>query len=190
MHPSHIHGRSPVRKTHPCIALPTRHKRTTLPTRLPVRETHTHTTLPTRPHRWQVTGQGNTHAHNPAYKTAQVAGRRSGKHTRTQPCLQDRRGGRSPVRETHTHTTLPTRPHRWQVAGHGNTHAQPCLQDRTGGRSPVRETHTHITLPTRPHRWQVACQRNTHAQPCLQDRTGGRSPVRETHTHTYTQPWL
>ena len=112
--------------------------------------------------------QLHTDTHSPAYKTAQVAGRRSGRHTY---CLQDRTGGRSPVRETHL---LPTR-HRWQVAGQGDTptayktaqvagrrsgrHTY-CLQD-TGGRSPVRETHINIALPTRPHRWQVAGQGDT-----------------------------
>ena len=134
----------------------------------------------------QIAGQGDTHTHSPAYKTAQMADRRSVRetHTHTQPCPQDRTAGRSLVRETHTHspayktaqmadrrsekhthTALPTRPHRWQIAGQGDTHTQPCLQDRTDGRSPVRDTHT---------------------QPCLQDRTDGRSPVREAHTHTYT----
>ena len=77
---------------------------------------HTHTSLPTRPHRWPIAGQGNTHTlralptrshgwpiagqgntHSPAYKTAQMADRWSGKHT-------------------HTHTALPTRPHRWRIA--------------------------------------------------------------------------
>ena len=104
-------------------------------------------------------------------------------HTHS-PSLQDRTDGRSPVRERETHTqSLPTRPHRWQVAGQGHTHT-PCLQDRTDGRSPVRERETHTqSLPTRPHRWQVAGQGHTHT-PCLQDRTDGRSPVRERHTQS------
>ena len=75
--------------------------------------------------------------------------------------------------------SLPTRPHRWLVAGQRDTHS-PCLQDCTDGRSPVRETHTQ-SLPTRPHRWPVAGQRDTHS-PCLQHRTDGWSLVRETHT--------
>ena len=141
------------------------------------------------------------HCHTfPAYKTAQMADRRSGAHTHSLPtrphrwqiagqghthipCLQDRTDGRLPVRDTHTHThSLPTRPHRWQIAGQGHTHTHiPCLQDRTDGRSPVRDTHTHThSLPTRPHRWQIAGQGHTHTYiPCLQDRTDGRSPVRE-----------
>ena len=133
----------------------------------------------------------------PAYKTAQMADRRSGRyihvHTNTNPCLQDRTDGRSPVREIHTykHKSLPTRPHRWQIAGQGDTYIQtqipayktaqmadrrsgryihtntnPCLHDRTDGRSPVREIHTykHKSLPTRPHRWQVAGQGDTYIQ--------------------------
>ena len=143
--------------------------------RSPIRETHTHTipayktaqmagrrsgntrihtqSLPTRPHIWQVAGQGNTHKHIiPAYKTTQMAGRRSGKHMHTHnPCLQDHTDGRSSVRE---HTLY-----------------NPCLQDRTDGRSPVRETHAYTqSLPTRPHRWQVAGRGDTH-NPC---RTDGR----------------
>ena len=146
--------------------------------RSPVRGTHIQS-LPTRPHRWQVAGQGDTHT-VPAYKTAQMAGRRSGGYTYS-PCLQDRTDGRSPVRGIHIQS-LPTRPHRWQVAGQGNTHTvpayktaqmagrrsgghtySPCLQDRTNGRSPVRGIHIQ-SLPTRPHRWQVAGQgeRKTH----------------------------
>ena len=91
-----------------------------------------------------------------------------------------------------THTSLPTRPHKRQIAGQGetqahthfpayqtaqkadrrsgrntSTHTLPCLPDRTKGRSPVREKHKH-TLP------------------CLPDRTKGRSPVREKHKHTHT----
>ena len=92
----------------------------------------------------------------------------------------------------HVHTlySLPTRPHRWQIAGQGETrtYTHPCLPDCTDGRSPVRERHTvHTSLPTRPHRWQIASQGETHTytHPCLPDRTDGRSPVRERHTvHT------
>ena len=100
-------GRSPVRETHthtqPCLQDRT-------DGRSPVRETHTHThthtALPTRPHRWQVAGQGDTHTHtHTALPTRphrwQVAGQGD---THTQPCLQDRTDGRSPVRETHTHS--------------------------------------------------------------------------------------
>ena len=102
-------GRSPVREIHTC--------------------TYKHKSLPTRPHRWHVAGQGDTYIQTqiPAYKTAQMADRRSGRyihvHTNTNPCLQDRTDGRSPVREIHTykHKSLPTRPHRWQVAGQGDT---------------------------------------------------------------------
>ena len=46
----------------------------------------THTALPTRPHRWQIAGQGDTHTHSTAYKTAQMAARRSEHtHIHTQP---------------------------------------------------------------------------------------------------------
>ena len=189
-------GRSPVREIHTC--------------------TYKHKSLPTRPHRWQIAGQGDTYMYIqtphrwqiagqgdtyiqtqiPAYKTAQMADRRSGRyihvHTNTNPCLQDRTDGRSPVREIHTykHKSLPTRPHRWQVAGQGDTYmyiqtqipayktaqmadrrsgryihtnTNPCLQDCTDGRSPVREIHT--------------CT--------YKHRTDGRLPVREIHTYKH-----
>ena len=114
-----------------------------------VREIHIHKykSLPTRPHRWQVAGQGDTYTQIqiPAYMTAQMASRWSGRYiyTNTNPCLQDRTDGKSPVREIHIHKykSLPTRPHRWQVAGQGN----PCLQDRTDGKSPVREIPAYKT---------------------------------------------
>ena len=119
---------------------------------------HTHS-LPTRPHRWQIAGQGHTHI----------------------PCLQDRTDGRSPVRDTHTHTfpayktaqmadrrsgahththSLPTRPHRWQIAGQGHTHTHTFPAYKTAQMADRRSgTHTHIySLPTRPHRWQIAGQ--------------------------------
>ena len=156
--------------------------------------TSTHTSLPTRPHKRQIAGQGETqvHTHFPAYQTAQKADRRSGRNTSTHtlPCLPDRTKGRSPVREKHkyTHTSLPTRPHKRQIAGQGetqvhthfpayqtaqkadrrsgrntSTHTLPCLPDRTKGRSPVREKHkyTHTSLPTRPHKRQIAGQGET-----------------------------
>ena len=133
------------------------------------------------------------YTHFPAYQTAQKADRRSGRNTSTHtlPCLPDRTKGRSPVREKHkhTHTSLPTRPHKRQIAGQGetqahthfpayqtaqkadrrsgrntSTHTLPCLPDRTKGRSPVREKHkyTHTSLPTRPHKRQIASQEKEH----------------------------
>ena len=147
--------------------------------RSPVRETHTYTqSLPTRPHRCQVAGQGDTHIHTvPAYKTAQMSGRRSGRHTHTHtythththsPCLQDRTDVRSPVRKTHTHTPSP------------------CLQDRADVWSPVRETHTYTqSLPTRPHRCQVAGQGDTHTHTVPAYKTAQMSGHRSgKHTHT------
>ena len=117
------------------------------------------------------------------------------KHLYTYPCLLDRTNGRSPVREkytytpilaywtaqmadrrsgknTHTHLSLPTGPHKWQIAGQGkiHIHTYPCLLDRTNGRSPVREKYTHT-------------------YPCLLDRTNGRSPVREKYTYTPIPAW-
>ena len=111
----------------------------------------------------------------PAYKTAQMADRRSGRyiHTSTNPCLQDRTDGRSPVREIHTykHKSLPTRPHRWQIAGQGDTYIQTQIPayktaqmaDRRSGRY-IQCTYKHKSLPTRPHRWQIAGQGDTYIQ--------------------------
>ena len=107
------------------------------------------------------------------------------RHTYTRPCLQDRTDGWSPVRDTHT--SLPTRPHRWLVAGQRHTH--PCLQDCTDGWSPVRDTHTHVptyktaqmadrrsdthtSLPTRLHRWLVAGQRHRFKSVCTSEVEG------------------
>ena len=155
-----------------------------------IRDTHTHNPF------LQDRTEGrspvrDTHTHIiPAYKTAQRAGCRSGTHTNTQTLpTRPHRGQVAGQGHTHTHTqSLPTRPHRGQVAGQGHTHTHnPCLQDRTEGRSPVRDTHTHTHNPclTRPHRGQVAGQGHTHTHnPCLQDRTESRSPVRDTHTPT------
>ena len=179
-------SRSPVREIHvhtntnPCLQDRT-------DGRSPVREIHTykHKSLPTRPHRWQIAGQGDTYIQTqiPAYKTAQMADRRSGRyihvHTNTNPCLQDRTDGRSPVREIHTctykHKSLPTRPHRWQIAGQGDTYMYIQTQipayktaQRVGRRSGRYNVHVHTymykhkSLPTRPHRWQVAGQGGTH----------------------------
>ena len=167
--PDRTKGRSPVREKH-------KYTHTSLPARPHKRQiagqgetqVHTHTSLPTRPHKRQIAGQGDTqvHTHIPAYQTAQKADPWSGRNTSTHtlPCLPDRTKGRSPVREIHkyTHTSLPTRPHKRQIAGQGETqvHTLPCLPDRTKGRSPVREIHkyTHTSLPTRPHKRQIAGQ--------------------------------
>ena len=106
-----------------------------------------HKSLSTRLHR------RHTHTHVSAYKTARMAGRRSGRHKSLCTRLHRR----------HTLTSLPTRPHRWLVAGQGDTHTHtytnPCLPDLTDGWWPVRETH--ISLPTRLHRWLVAGQGDT-----------------------------
>ena len=68
----------------------------------------------------------------------------------------------------HVHTlySLPTRPHRWQIAGQG-------------------ETHTYTSLPTRQHRWQIAGKGETHTytHPCLPDHTDGSQG--ETHIPAY-----
>ena len=94
--------------------------------------------------------------------------------------------------ETHIHTSLPTRPHRWLVAGqrrtYTHTHVPAYKTTLMAGRP--SETHTRTSLPTRPHRWLVAGQRHTHTHPCLQDRRDGWSPVRDAHTHTHTRPCL
>ena len=80
-----------------------------------------------------------------------------------------------------THTSLPTRPHRWLVAGRDTHTSLPTRPHRwlVAGRD------THTSLPTRPHRWLVA-GRDTHIHPCLQDRTDGWSPA-ETHIHPCLQ---
>ena len=73
----------------------------------------------------------STHTHFPAYQTAQKADRRSGRNTSTHtlPCLPDRTKGRSPVREKHkyTHTSLPTRPHKRQIASQEKEHIHVLL---------------------------------------------------------------
>ena len=166
-----------------------------LPPFLPPPPSPAHTTIPaykTAQMLGRLSGRDiQTHT-IPAYKTAQMSGRRSGRDKQTQnPCLQDRTDVRSPVRERYT-----------------DTH-NPCLQDRTDVRSPVRERQTDTkSLPTRPHRCQVAGQGETNRHkipayetaqmsgrlsrrdiqtqnPCLQDRTDVRSPVRDRHTDTH-----
>ena len=62
----------------------------------------------------------NTHAPIPAYRTAQMADRRSGKNT-------------------HAHSSA-----YWTAQMADRRSAYPCLQDRINGRSPVREKYTHI----------------------------------------------
>ena len=121
-------------------------------------ETHIHPCLQDRTDGWSP---AETHTYIPAYKTAQMAGRR----------------------QRHTHTSLPTRPHRWLVAGRG-THIHPCLQDHTDGWSPAetrtyipayktaqmagrRQRHTHTSLPTRLHRWLVAGRDTQNRYECL-----------------------
>ena len=184
----HTNGRSPVREkydTH--LSLPTGPHKWQIAS--PVREKYTHLSLPTGSHKWQIAGQEKIrHIPIPAYRIAQMADLRSGKNTtHTYPCLQDHTNGRSPVREKYdTHLSLPTGPHKWQIAGQGKihtpipayriaqmadrrsgkntTHTYPCLQDRTNGRSPVRKKYdTYLSLPTGPHKWQIAGQGETQA---------------------------
>ena len=169
----------------------------------PVRDTHTLSSLPTRPARGMVAGQRHTHPLLSAYKTRTRHGRRSETHTPSPPCLQDPHEAWSPVRDTHTLSSLPTRPARGMVAGQRHTHpllpayktrtrhgrrsethtpSPPCLQDPHEAWSPVRDTHTLSSLPTRPARGMVAGHRHTHPLlPAYKTRTrhGRRS---ETHT--------
>ena len=87
--------------------------------------------------------------------------------------------------------SLPTRPHKWQIAGQGETHVYThvsayqtaqmadCRSERNtrihthipayqtaqmADRRSERNTriHTHTSLPTRPHKWQIAGQGETH----------------------------
>ena len=81
-------------------------------------------------------------------------------------------------RQRHTHTSLPTRLHRWLVADR-DTHIHPCLQDCTDGWSPAK-THTYI--PASMTAQMAGRRRDTHIHPCLQDRTDGWLPA-ETHTY-------
>ena len=124
---------------------------------------HTYTLpipLLTRPHMWLVTDHRDAHPHtpNPAYKTAHVAGRRSG-------------------RWTHTHTPNPAyktthvagcRSGRWT-----HTYTKLCLQDRTCGWSPVREMNTYINdkpcLQDCTWVWSLVIYIHTHTSPFLQD---------------------
>ena len=112
------------------------------------------------------------YTHFPAYQTAQKADRRSGRNTSTHtlPCLPDRTKSRSPVREKHkhTHTSLPTRPHKRQIAGQGET-----------------QVHTHFPAYQTAQMADRRSGRNTstHTLPCLPDRIKGRSPVRKKNTY-------
>ena len=228
-------GRSPVREKYTYTPIPA-YRTAQMADRRSGKKIHTHLSLPTGPHKWQIAGQGKIHIHTypclldrtngrspvrekytftpiPAYRTAQMADRRSGEKNTYTPIpaywtaqMADHRSGKN----THTHLSLPTGPHKWQIAGQGkiHIHTYPCLPDRTNGRSPVREkntytpiptywtaqmadrrsgknTHTHLSLPTGPHKWQIAGQGkiHIHTYPCLLDRTNGRSPVREKYTH-------
>ena len=114
-----------------------------------------------------------------------------------------------------THTSLPTRPHKRQIAGQGETHIHthtslPTRPHKKTDRRSGRSTHTHTSLPTRPHKRQIAGQGETHihthtslpirlhkrqiagqgkthihTHPCLPDHTKGRSPVREIYTYIF-----
>ena len=122
--PDRTNGRSPVREKHYTHA--PAYQIAQMADRRSGKNT-THTPLPTGSHKWQIAGQGKT------------------LHTR--PCLPDRTNGRSPVREKHythapayriaqmadrrsgkntTHTPLPTRSHKWQIAGQGEIHTMSC----------------------------------------------------------------
>ena len=141
--------RSGKNTTHTCPCLPDRTNG-----RSPVREKiHTHLSLPTGSHKRQIAGQGkNTHTPIPAYRIAQMADRRSGKNTHTCPCLPDHTNGRSPVREKiHTHLSLPTGSHKWQIAGQGKIHTPvPAYRitqtaDRRSGRNTSCYRHALYT---------------------------------------------
>ena len=188
---------SPVRDTHILSSLPTRPARGMVAGHRhthpllsdpheawsPVTDTHTLSSLPTRPVRGMVAGHRHTHPLLSAYKTRTRHGRRSETHTPSPLCLQDPHEARSPVRDTHTLSSLPTRPARGTVAGQRHTHpllpayktrtrhgrrsethtSSPlCLQDPHEAWSPVRDTHILSSLPTRPARGMVAGQRRTH----------------------------
>ena len=116
------------------------------------------------------------YTHFPAYQTAQKADRRSGTNTSTHtlPCLPDRTKGRSPVREKHkhTHTSLPTRPHKRQIAGQGETQAHthfPAYQtaqkaDRRSGRN--TSTHTHFPAYQTAQKADRRSGKKTHMSCC------------------------
>ena len=168
-------------------------------------ETQTHTSPCLKDHTDAWSPVRDTHKF-PAYKTALVAGRWSERDTHKLPAYKTAQvaGRRS---ERHTHKSLPTRLHRWLVAGQRErereTHTSPCLQDGTDGWLPVRERDTHTLVPVYKTA-QMAGRRSethTHTSPCLQDRTeaghrqrhtqtpylqdraGGRLLVRERDTH-------
>ena len=118
------------------------------------KQVHTCPCLPHRTNGRLPVREKHVHTHIPAYQTTQMADCRS-------------------ERNTFTHTSLPTRPHKWQIAGQGETHI-----------------YTHTSLPTRPHKWQIAGQRETHIYthtflPTRQHKwqTAGQ---RETHMYTHT----
>ena len=88
-----------------------------------------------------------------------------------------------------THTSLPTRLHRWLVASK-DTHTHPRLQDHTDGWSPAK-THTHIPAYKTT---QMAGRRQRHTQYIPAYKTAQMAGRRQRHTHTSlpTRPhrWL
>ena len=112
-------------------------------------------------------GHTHTHIHTPCLQdpTSEVAGQG---HTHTHPAYKTRQA-RSPVKDTHTHTS--------EVAGQGHTHT-PCLQDLTSWVAGQGDIHT---LPTRPDK--RGRRSGTYTYPAYKTQQV-RSPVRDTHTHT------
>ena len=70
--------------------------------------------------------------------------------------------------ETHIHTTLPTRPHRWLVASQRHTHIPAYKTAQMAG----CRSETHTSLPTRLHRWLVAGQRHRFKSVCTSEVEG------------------
>ena len=142
---------SPVRDTRPLSSPPTRPARSVV-----VGQRHTPPLLSAYKTRTKRGRRSETHTplHLPAYKTRTKRRRRSETHTPSPLCLQDPHKAWSPVRDTHTLSSLPRRPARSVVAG--QRHTPPLLSAYKNRTKRGRRSETHIqantlsSLVTRP----------------------------------------
>ena len=120
------------------------------------------------------------------------------KQVHTCPCLPDRTNSRSPVREKHvyTHTSLPTRPHKWQIAGQGETHVYTHVSayqtaqmaDRRSERNTHMDTHipAYQTAQMADRRSERNTRIHTHVSAYQTAQMALHRSERNTHIHTHT----